>query len=216
MPDHPAIDTIIFDLAEVCVNGLKGFEKEIYHKTGINAFLIDQYLHDNKLDEAFLGKITERQYFKMLKKDLNDEMVGLSDLIEMPDFEKLIRQNFTEVPGTRQIIESLKSKGYRLALMSDHVREWVKYIEDNHPFLGLFEQRLYSFQIGYTKKSREAFEHALKKLEAKPENVLFIDDQFRNLEVASVAGIKNIYHFHEAGALRQELADKYGIDVNSS
>ncbi len=136
------IDTIIFDLSEVCVNGLMGFEKVLYEKTGINAFLIDQYLHDSKLADAFVGNITELQYFKKLKKDLNDEMVGLSRLIEMPDFEELIRKNFTEVPGTRQVAEALKSKGYRLALMSDHVREWAGYIEANHEFLGLFDPRI--------------------------------------------------------------------------
>jgi HAD superfamily hydrolase (TIGR01509 family) len=210
------IDTFIFDLSEVCVNGLMGFEKVLYEETGINAFLIDQYLHDSKLADAFIGNITERQYFKKLKNDLNDLMGDLSSKIKMPDFEELIRKNFTEVPGTRQIVESLKNQNYKLAILSDHVHEWADYIEANHPFLGLFDQKIYSFQSGYTKDSPAAFEYALRKLEADPEKVLFIDDQSKNLGIAGSAGIKQLHHFYNAEGLRNELKVKYGIDVNHS
>jgi len=208
------IDTIIFDLSEVCVNGLMGFEKVLSRETGVNVFLIDQYLHDSKMTDAFTGKITERQYFEKFKNDIENAVGGLYSGMEMPALEIMIRRNFTEVPGMGKIIVALKEdKDYKLGLLSDHMREWVEYIENTRCFLRFFDKKIYSFKSGYTKASSLAFEYALSKLQAKPENVLFIDDQSKNLEVAASAGIKHLHHFSDAERLRKDLMANYGIDV---
>jgi len=196
------IDTIIFDLAEVCVYGIIGFENKVSKYTGIDSLVIRRSLSDEKLIALFEGSISEEDYFKRFLREIGSEL--------SVDFMKsLVRGGFVEVPGTREIIEGLRSKNYalKLGLLSDHAKEWIEYIEARHSFLSLFDAKIYSFQSGHTKLTPESFKYALKKLGSNPEKTLFIDDRSPNLEVALLAGIKHLHHFVNASALKKELAN---------
>jgi hypothetical protein len=37
---------------------------------------------------------------------------------------------------------------FNLMLLSDQGREWMAYLDATHPFLGLFERRFLSFEMG--------------------------------------------------------------------
>ena len=197
------IDVVVFDLADVCVRGFVGLEHVLSKCTGIDKDKLSEALHGERLNAVFEGRISEHDYLRDVLKDIN---------LKAPLFfiKFIIRNNFREIHGTRHIIEDLKSNGYRIGLLSDHVKEWVEYIEAKHGFLQLFDEKFYSFDLRTTKKHPESFRYALDRLEADPDKTLFIDDTPRNLEVALSAGIRHVHQFAGADILRKYLAS-YGV-----
>jgi HAD superfamily hydrolase (TIGR01509 family) len=199
------IDTVIFDLADVCVRGFVGLEYVLSACTGRDPDKLNEALRGKRLNAVFEGRISEQEYLKGVLNDIN---------LKAPLFfiKFIIRNNFREIRGTRSIVEGLKSNGYRIGLLSDHVKEWVEYIEAKHDFLQLFDGKFYSFDLRTTKKHTASFVYALDGLEADPDKTLFIDDTPENLEVALSAGIKHVHQFASADGLRKDLAS-YNINL---
>lgn len=177
------ITTIIFDLSEVYLHGLLGTEKNIQQK--LNIPVSNKELHIPEMEKLFHGKIKEKQYLQALitKHRWN---------ITIEELKKIVRENFKEVKGTREIIELLKKNGYKLGLLSVHAEEWVKHCEKKFDYHKLFDSYMYSFEVEVCKPERKAFELILKKLHVKPNNCLFIDDWSINTSAAKKLGIKTI------------------------
>ncbi len=112
------ITTIIFDLSEVYLQGIIGSETYLQEKLGVP--VSPTYFYTPYLDQLFLGKITEKTFWeRMIEKH--------SWNIPVDDLKQAVRKNFKEIKGTREIIEQLKKKGYRLGLLSNHAKEWIAY-----------------------------------------------------------------------------------------
>ena len=199
------IKHILFDLAGVCMSGLIGVEPEIARHSGAKEDDVRRHLRGEKLDAIFRGEMSEDGYWDMF---INEGGYPLH-----PDFlKRIVRGNFEEFPETISIIRKLKGK-YPIALLSDHVREWIGYIEQNFDFMKLFDQRFYSFDLGYTKRNPLSFRCALKKWGANPAETFFVDDFKVNLVPAQAAGIKYVHKFVDAPSLENALPGM-GISLN--
>jgi len=55
-----------------------------------------------------------------------------------------------------------------------------------------FDPILYSWEVEMRKPNRDIFELALQKLDAKPDEVIFIDDKLEHLQGAQQVGIKTV------------------------
>lgn len=195
------IEYILFDLAEVCVRGILGVEKEIAKLSGFDAEHVKRLLKGEKgrnLDPFFEGRQSEEEYLSGIVEES-----GLS----MEAVKSLIRNYFTEIPGTSDIIKRLKKRGYKVGLLSDHSREWIEHIEAKFPFMELFDERCYSFESGYTKTVPQSFWYALIGLNADAAKTLFIDDYQGNLDVAKKAGIAYVHQFVDAPSLEKSLVN---------
>jgi putative hydrolase of the HAD superfamily len=193
------VNHILFDLSEVFLSGMKGIEHDIAPQVGIGPQVVRQHLRGQKLQELLKGKTTEDEYW-------NGVIAEGGYSLPAGAFKNIVRKNFhKEVPGAKEILEVLKQKGYSIGLLSDHVREWVAYIEPRFSFLGLFDATCYSFEIGVTKESPQSFAAALERMSADPETTLFIDDHQANLDVAKTAGIGHVHRFVDAAGLEREL-----------
>lgn len=196
------ITTIIFDIGEVYLQLLVGSAKYIQQKT--DALVSETYFYE-KFDPLMLGQITEDEYWEaMIKKN--------SWNISIEDLKESVRKNFKEVRGTRKIIEELRQKGYKLALLSNHVKEWVEYCELTYNYHKLFHKAIYSYKVGISKPNKEIFQILLKKLKVKPEECLFIDDYIKNIESAQELGMRTI-HFTSSKKLKKELKE---FNINTS
>jgi hypothetical protein len=56
--------TIIFDLADVYICGILGLENKLAKKLNINPVIISKWLHNRDLKKLFIGKISEKEYWK--------------------------------------------------------------------------------------------------------------------------------------------------------
>lgn len=174
------ITTIIFDLSDVYLQGIK-----------------DSALLTYELDQLFLGRTTEVEFWQLIKKRYSWDT-------PIDDLKKAVRDNFKEIKGVRQIIERLSQSGYKLGLLSNHAKEWVEYCEITYKYHKLFHKTLYSFEVGLAKPSRDIFLLVLKKLKVKPEECIFIDDNKQNLAASKQLGIRPI-HFTSAANLKKNL-----------
>lgn len=194
------IKTIIFDLSEVYLRGLFGTHELLSKRLGIKIESPD--LLTPLTIRLFEGKITEDEFWRTLRNKNKWD-------IRVKELKKIVRSNFREIEGMREIIEKLKKKGYKLGLLSVHTREWVEHCEKQFDYHKLFHSILYSFEIEVCKPEKRAYELMLKKIKSKAENCLFIDDNPENLIAAEKLGIKIIL-FESAQQLINELK-KRGI-----
>ena len=191
------IKTIIFDLAEVYLKGFYGVEDYLEELLDMKPDEIRDKLQGPEFRLLMEGKITEDKFWeKLIQRN------GWN--IETDKFKKAIRENFDEIEGTREIIETLKEKGFKLGLLSDHSREWIEHCNGKFDYHKLFHSTQYSFEVECCKTDKKTFELLLEKLDEKPENCLFIDDSEKNISTAKSIGLNTI-QFKNPEQLKKEL-----------
>jgi len=195
------IKHIIFDLGQVLV------------KVDINPFIF-------QFSKAF--KIAPNE----LKKIENDGVyldfqVGR---INGEDFHRLICEHYNhfipmnrlkaiwasmlvgEVDGTAGILKKLHEEKYALSLLSNTDPWHYEYCESTIPDLDKFKHKFLSYDLKMKKPDAEIFLTVAEKLEAKPEQCLFIDDLEQNVASAKGLNFQTIL-FQNADQLRYELMD---------
>lgn len=189
------IKTIIFDLSDVYLKGI--FGSHIYLEKKLVMPVSNEYFYNEEFNKFMLGQITEDKYWKVVieKNSWN---------ISVDELKIEIRKNFTEIKGTREIIENLKKMGYVLVLLSNHGKEWVEYCENRYSYHKLFNHVAYSYQMGLSKPNKEIFRQLITELRLKPEECLFIDDNKNNVLAAQSLRMETI-QFTSATDLRKRL-----------
>lgn len=191
------VSTIIFDLAEVYLKGLLGVEHYLEPLVGIKAKEIQSRLQGKELISLFHGEISEEEYWSRIIERNNWKVdIGL--------LKKAVRNNFEEIEGTRKIIEKLKKMGFKLGLLSVHAKEWINHCVRKFDYHKLFHSTLYSFEVAASKPDKKVYKLVLQRLDSKPEECVFIDDNKKNLTPARELGITTI-HFKNPEQLKKEL-----------
>ena len=190
------IEAIIFDVGEVQVQGLVGVNKHLEPVVGkpIDGKAL---FESTALAAYFRGACDEDELWREWSKDF-----GWSAQID--DLKTAVRKNFTEVPGTRRIIELLNARRYPLGLLSVHGREWVRHIASRFSLHTPFRHVSYSYCGGPSKPDPRAFEACAEKLRVEPRFCLVIDDYPVNTEAAARAGFQT-HLFTDAHRLHNEL-----------
>ena len=207
------IKNIIFDMSEVIISGYRGIE-EVVLESQYGTFE-NQKILENKVDldsmrenEVFLnllrGKLTEKEYLNHVLKNKNWN-------VSVEQLKTAIRQNLNQpIPGTMEIIKELKEGKYQLILLSDHAREWMKYIEENNKDLEIFDKKIFSYDIGAVKSDKQTFKIVLEQAGIVADETLFIDDYEKNAKNAEAVGIHGIV-FENAEQLRKILSSEYHL-----
>lgn len=201
------IKNIIFDLSEVIISGYHGVEKLLREQYGIpeQGFKEQKQLKNEFFLDSMRGNLSEEEYLKEL-------LQGMDWSISIDQLKTAIRQNLNQpIPGTMEIVKQLKEKGnYQLILLSDHVREWVKYIEENNKDLQMFDRKIFSYDIGVVKSDKQTFKIVLEQTGIIADETLFIDDYEKNVKNAEAVGIHGIV-FENAKQLRKTLSSEYHL-----
>ena len=116
-----------------------------------------------------------------------------------------VKKALNEIPHNEvfEFAKSLKSKGFKIFLLSDQMKFRSDYIKE-HNDLSFFDNVFFSNEIGFIKTSILSFHHFLKTTQQKPEECIFIDDRIENINMAKRAGINTI-HFISLEQLKKEL-----------
>ena len=199
------IKNIIFDMSEVIISGYHGVEKILEQQYAIP----EEEWERERLskNELFLnlmrGNLSEEAYLEEL-------LQGTNWNISIEQLKTAIRSNLNRpVPGTMKVVRELKGK-YQLILLSDYVREWMKYIEERNEDLRIFDKKIFSYNIGTTKSEVETFETVLEQTKIVADETLFIDDYEKNVKNAEAVGIHGIV-FENADQLRKILSSEYNL-----
>lgn len=109
-----------------------------------------------------------------------------------------------EVPGMKELMRTLKAKGYRLLGLSNWSEKVNDVIGKFPDIFSLLDGSLVSYQVHQLKPGKAIYETFCKKFSTRPEECVFIDDKPANIEGAQSIGMKGIV-FKDTAQLRHEL-----------
>ncbi len=134
--------------------------------------IVDLYI------ETSLGRIPSRGFWKQC---------GLGS--EYPDVERDYLDSCLKLdPDFTGVAEQLL-KEYSLALLSNDVAEWNRYLRQKYDLNRLFDFTVISGDVGYRKPDPNIYRIMLERAGCAAADCLFIDDMDKNLEAASRLGI---------------------------
>ncbi|RYY52787.1 MAG: HAD family phosphatase [Chitinophagaceae bacterium] len=202
----------------------KKFKTLIFDLGGVLIDWNPYYVYD---ENYFESEEKRKQFFaEICTSDWNEEQdAGRSivtatwDLIKKhPGWEQPIRDfygRWTEmlkapIPGTVEIFRELKESGnYSIYALTNWQAGLFDIALVRYNFLEWFDGRVVSGEEKMRKPFPEFYQRLLDRYNVKPEDAVFIDDNFRNVEAARKMGIESI-HFTSPENLREELK-KLGV-----
>ena len=114
----------------------------------------------------------------------------------------------TLVPGAKEMLETLRAKGYRLFAASNSFGHLQRSRLEHAGILPYFEDTYISMDIGYDKPDIRFFQEALRRAGLQPHEVLMIGDSMTTDVIgAQQAGIDARFFDRKNADLYQLIAD---------
>ena len=152
------------------------------------------------LFELETGRLSEREFLQRLGSVLTED---LGRPIELHGFGEAY---FAELRPNDPMIarmRSLRARGYRMALLTNNVREWQPLWRRMLPVDEIFEVLVDSGFVGMRKPDAEIYELTLERLGLPASECLFVDDTDVNCDAARALGMTAV-HFRDT---EQALAE---------
>ena len=145
---------------------------------------------ENPLFELERGEITEERFLARLGAELAVELGHEPSLHRFYEvFFDALHPNEPMVALMRR----LRDRGYRMALLTNNVREWERVWRTKLPVDEIFELVVDSAFVGIRKPEPEIYELTLERLGGvAPEAALFVDDVDVNCEAAAALGFRSV------------------------
>jgi putative hydrolase of the HAD superfamily len=208
------ISTVISDFGGVLTTPLVQSFMAWQDETGISMEALGQAMqriaeHDGEhpLYELERGRTREAVFLDRMA----DELEGhLGHRPEMHRFSEIYFRALNPNETMIDLMRELRHSGYRMALLTNNVREWEPLWRAMMPVDEVFELVVDSAFVGCRKPEARIYEITLERLGVPPERCLFIDDVEANVEGARALGIRAV-HFRDndqaVGEIRQVLAE---------
>ena len=101
------------------------------------------------------------------------------------------------IPGAKELILTLKEKGYKVALVADGLTQSFENILKQHDLWDKFDCHIISEEVGINKPHQDMFRTAAKALEIKDEDfssILMVGNNLsRDIKGANALGIKSVF-----------------------
>ncbi len=185
----------------------------------ICASVVTQWYQENRtkkgyVDENFLSILHELDLGNFSEDDLLEYFLKYEGVtITKAELRKEIDSYLSLDESLAMIIKDLRSKGYMICLLSNANNEFFeRMIYPTYPeFKALFDEILISANIGMVKPDEEMYRHALKVMNANPEEAVFIDDSLGNVEAANKLGIKG-FVYTDSQSFAHYLKKEFNIE----
>jgi len=143
------------------------------------------------------GSISESRLWEAMCADLDVTPPVLPSL-----WGTAFRHAYVEKKETFQLASTLKKDGYRIGLLSNTESPSVQFFHEQQ--YTLFDLAVFSCVEGTRKPEERMYRILLERLQAKPEEVIFIDDNEQYVNGAAKVGI-NAVCFRNHRQLRKAL-----------
>jgi putative hydrolase of the HAD superfamily len=143
------------------------------------------------LFELECGRITEAQFLAALERTLREE---LGREISCADLTETLWEGLAPNEPMIGLMTALRAEGYRMALVTNNVREWEARWRAMAPIDDIFELVIDSAQVGMRKPDPQIYELTVRRLGVPASACLFVDDLERNCAAAREAGMQAIVY----------------------
>jgi putative hydrolase of the HAD superfamily len=155
------------------------------------------------------GEVSEAEFLEQLSAALEEE------LGRAPDFQRFSEIYFEALHGNEPMLElmrELRGRGYRLAILTNNVREWEVKWRAKLPVDEIFHLVVDSAWVGMRKPEPGIYELTLERLGGvDPGQCLFIDDNELNVEAARALGMHTV-HFQSNEQAIPEIRKALSLD----
>jgi putative hydrolase of the HAD superfamily len=213
---RPAIRAVISDFGGVLTNHLIEAFVAFQDESGISIEQLGQGMQriaerdgEYPLYQLERGEMSEADFLEKLSSAL-EEVLG-----HRPKLHRFREIWFEALHPNEPMIElmrDLRRRGYRLAILTNNVREWEEKWRTKLPIDEIFELVVDSAWVGMRKPEPEIYRLTLERLGAlEPEQCLFVDDNELNVEAARKLGMEAI-HFRSTDQAISEIREALGIE----
>ncbi len=194
------INTIIFDLGAVLIDWNP---HHLYRK-----LITDDEQRQHFLDNICTSDWNEEQDAGRSLKEGTELLVA-----KHPEHEENIRAFYSRwdemlagpIQGTVDVFKALKESGkYKIYALSNWSAETFEIAQQKFEFLNWFDGLVVSGLEKIRKPDPAFYQLLLDRYQVKPDEALFIDDNYRNILAAEALGIQSI-HFTSAEELKSAL-----------
>ena len=172
----------VFDLGGVLSVPMvsKKLYEQIEWKVSYDKFL-DKFNNSAESIKVHKGEISTKEFFEYLKRYMNDN-------ITLEEFKNIYVNNNEFFNDTIETIKKLKNLGYKVYLLSNLKEiDYEKFIK--HFDVSIFDEMFLSFKLDMLKPNDDIYQYVINKLNTKPENIYFFDDNKENVDGAIRNGI---------------------------
>jgi putative hydrolase of the HAD superfamily len=199
MAENP-VEAVISDFGGVLTTPLIQSFMAFQDETGISTEELGKGMQaateaggENPLFKLERGEITEAAFLELLSDGL-EPILG-----HRPQMHRFKEIYFEALEPNRPMIElmrELKAEGYRMAMLTNNVREWEPLWRSMLPVDEIFETVVDSGFVGCRKPEGRIYRMTLERIGVPAESCLFVDDVLVNCEGARKAGIRAV-HFQD-------------------
>jgi putative hydrolase of the HAD superfamily len=163
---------------------------------------------DHPLFELERGRIAEADFLDMLRVELAAE---LGHEPELHRFSEIYFEALDPNEPMIELMRDLKGRGYRMALLTNNVREWEPLWREMIPVDEIFDVIVDSAFVGLRKPELKIYELALERIGGGigATDCLFVDDVEDNVAAAREAGMTAV-HFRSTDQAITEIEAALG------
>jgi len=197
-----SIKWIVFDLSGVLV--YSSLINPAGYEVGTRFFeqkQLEGIFYEKDYKNNMLGLISHEQlvgnYIKKMKFDMSVE-----------EFDEVMKKDVKPMDGMATLLQILEPK-YNLGIGTNEGKVITKYKVEGSGVMQYMSKVVPSYLLRELKPYPDFYKKMLKRLEAKAEECVFIDDKKENVNTAKMMGMTGI-EFKSAAQLEQDLI-KLGI-----
>jgi len=194
------IKAILFDVGGVLHKSDTAVGDDMQRELGLTPGQIEE-IWSTLIPRMGVGQLDEADFWDEIRQKYRVRRVS-------PD-EKLLSRAFArELKQNKQLLDvakQLREAGLRVAVLSDTNKLHAAVLEAAGSYKP-FAYRFLSHEVGIRKPDPRIFQHALKVLDVKPSESIFIDDSAKNVAAANALGIHGI-QFNDTEQVFSELTD---------
>jgi putative hydrolase of the HAD superfamily len=192
------IRAVFFDLGGVIVRTeYQAPRQQLAERLGMEYDDLDRIVFDSESGiQAAMGAITSQQHWETVMKRLK------RPIEEMPSIRE---EFFAGDIVDRDILNFLRSLHgtHKTGLISNNWSDLRDYLV-REKMIDAFDHIIISAEVGVAKPEPEIFRIALEQAGVRPEEAVFVDDFYVNIEGCEKVGMKGI-HFKDAQSAMQQL-----------
>ena len=192
------IEAVISDFGGVLTTPLIQSFMAFQDETGISTENLGRAMQaitesdgENPLFKLERGEMSEAAFLERMAD-------GLEPLLEhrpeMHRFKEIYFEALASNPPMIDLMRELKGAGYRMAMLTNNVREWEPLWRSMLPVDEIFETVVDSAFVGCRKPESRIYEITLERIGMAPGSCLFVDDVQVNCEGAEKAGLRAVHY----------------------